>query len=168
MGTVWPRHAVDWLLDVVGVVSEGGGERISNALSIRVYSPEVGLPEATTTAVQDREPREFRAYGKTAEASWRNIKAHCLEGDSVIELRGLSWEGWVTLRSVSPEENLTLGQVHDGLQRVMPFLEDWRDASDELHDVAGWGDEVDDARLKRVGDTLKRLEEVCARDETWR
>lgn len=174
MGTV---YTLDWLFDVIGVLSKSGEPFEVFTSRYKRREKPLSDPKRNYVHVSNGKGANLlpshvdegvRPYSKTPEASWRTIKAHCLESDSAIVLHCHHRDGRLNVLTLSSAQNLTLGEVHDGMRRLATFIWDHAEAElffeiperTERHD--------EDYYRKWFDDAAGRLGEQCALDETWR
>lgn len=149
-------HMAHWLLTEIGVSNEHF--RLGGSIA--------------SLWARRSSPRKERSQDKRPEASWRKVKLHCVEGgrDTGASLRIIdrtyAHRPYRLLRRFRYEDNTTLGELHDGLQRLIPFIEEYQRALQS-------SEELVEAQRRRPGRTTeerkKRIEEAWLHEQvTWR
>lgn len=106
--------------------------------------------------------------GPGPDESWRKIKLHCVEKSNLIDFSfiwpnssALQRRHSIVLGSFHSNQEMTLGKVHDGLQRLLRFMIE--------HDYWQYGEIAAQERWEpKVRDSfLSGLKKECARDDLW-
>jgi hypothetical protein len=153
----------DWLLREIGVSNE------RKELCRRIHG--LGISDTRALRPQDKRP----------EASWRKINLHCLERGNAINVRLVCIDNaCVLLRCFGCKEDMTLGQLHDALQRLIPCISAHYCAVYSVYLYqkpfgGAFGSEENresNARnweaMQHAWDTRRKLIAECARDDAWR
>lgn len=152
------QHTVRWLVCELCVYAEG--------LKLHGWDSIISVRRNTKPATHDAKP----------EASWRKIMACCIESDGVakIELR-LPGQGYDSiLDEISPTQskNMTLGQICDGLQGLMPLMIICEDDLEALLAAENAWNSSDQAAIReareRYSESMRRLKEESGLEETWK
>lgn len=96
------------------------------------------------------------------------IKTHRNVNDPAVSI-GYAGVGAVTLRKFG-SENLTLGDIHDGLQCLIPIVAVWSEFCHEIFAARAGGPSFDAGGMERrwYRGALKRLQDSCAREDFWK
>jgi hypothetical protein len=97
------------------------------------------------------------------------MKFHCLENSEPITVEFRSWSLTRRVRTFWPGDDMTLGQLHDGLKSLIPFMEEVeRAVAQRYHSEALRKIERESGIVSpRVVRATLRLEDECARVEVW-
>lgn len=110
-------------------------------------------------------PRDAQGIDGGPEASWREMQLHCIEKGEPLRLSFKSSGPSILLAVFLYEDDMTMGQLHDGLLRLMEDLREYAEEWAEYNDIY-WG--LDDD-IDGIGDvSLGRIEKMCARGDLWK
>lgn len=119
------NHMAEWLLQEIGVW------KLEKTLCGPLRSLEFNF----------RPIANGRDIDKSKEASWRKIKLHCITNSGPIVIGLKDDDGHVVRRFAYEDGGMTLGRLHEGLERLIHLFE--------------------------VGRVKEYIEQECARDEFW-
>lgn len=138
-----PHNSIRWLLETIGV------DAMQDRWSLMMWTTKQRVD------IRVRMMREHRK--KTSGQSWRKMKVRCTEHMVAIPLMYASWElEDVQLAEFKHGDATTLGQLSDGLTRLVPLIARYE------YEYA-----KDDEDETLCTEALQRLKAECARDDLW-
>ncbi|CZT19300.1 uncharacterized protein RCC_05148 [Ramularia collo-cygni] len=111
-----PKDLFEWLLESIVVVN-GRVVLVGPADSLGIARALLGVSRLFSRGSHATGSRHYDAV-HGSEASWRRMKAHCEESDLKFDMATESDQ--IMLPSFT--RDMTLGEVHDGLQRLIAAL----------------------------------------------
>lgn len=155
-----PKRMVEWLLEKIGVVN--GTKRLDGpvtALQSSIIQTAPGRGRLSKV--------KKRSGEKPTGTSWRAIKVHSEEGSPVFEMR-LKSESWVL---PSFKRTMTLGEIHDGLQKVLSAIGSMDDYFSQCdyqevysQNDENWDGEPVDCDFEGAAWSLK---DDCTQEDLW-
>lgn len=146
----------DWFLGVIGVLHNGA--EVSGTLDHLVASNDLNY-----ILRMPKVDKQRTAQVQYPQASWRKIKGHCVDGGTTLDAAVRRW-GYLKLRGIDPKQNMTLGQLHDALQWLIPFMLAYEAAVLSMYDLSP---DTTGERRTRMNETRERLQEESAREDIW-
>jgi hypothetical protein len=143
-----PQDSFQWLLNNIRV-SVGGRELVGNIGALRVrLSPDETGPSSTKTR---------------KEASWRQMKLHCIDSCGPLHMAawGLPFQG--EGRTFDQKESITLGQVYNGLQKLLPLVCEYGQAT--VSSNPGMTRNI--LLVSELERTGRRVGKALTRDDLW-
>lgn len=123
-----PQHMVNWLVNSVGITDVhdkgtrivDGGIGLSNLFESLSVDTLLSDPLRMLAIDSLQKVRPQDEYFGRPEASWRNMTARCVGDDVSFQIETQGWHRQTHLRRFT--RNMTLGEVHDGLQKLIPAM----------------------------------------------
>lgn len=141
------KQALDWLVRSIGVDGDG--------MAIFCFGGLVWVDPVEANRIP---------HFKGPEASWRKIKTHRDENDPKVRIQYCG-RGDATLRSFSFGDDLTLGELHNGLQRLIAIVATLRDVYRKHHPAKN--DDKDGIGRQQYEEAVKCFRDECAREDFW-
>lgn len=138
------HNSVAWLRDDIGISHQG--TRLSDLC---------GDLSFVTMWHMDTEPEGCRPFHSNGEESWRKIRVHGIKGGPPINF---SYQHG-RLGSIPGDPEVTLGELHDGMQSLIPLMVKYKQA--HLEHWYAWHRMDDNA--ERVAKRERRLERAANR-----
>jgi hypothetical protein len=144
-GEVNLHNPIRWLVEVIGVC-RGGYELTmfddKESLDVHIHS------------------REKRRSSREKQATWRKMKLHCTDNRAPVVVQFCGFESITALAEFGYGDNMTLGRLHDGLEKLVPFIADFNQDEERMIDNNG--------KFRSLWEhSLKRLEHECTREDLW-
>lgn len=142
------NHTVDWLISSVGVFNNG----------YELF----GL----TNALGMHRKHDQHEFDKSLEASWRKMKVQCIATNQLVEIGIIIWKVRNWVGCFGRGNGAILGEVHDGLQRLMPKLREYEDAT-EAHQGTWHHRKWPKLPSRRMRVAARRIQEKCSSEDMW-